>query len=142
LGRIFKRPVGSTGPFKERAELPTDLAAADGAKRTGSRSAGHKPLKRRADPKAELAFEKEQKRRERASAKEEASRQKERERRQTTVDKAQSALDAARREHEQDAADIQAALEAIERKSQAELALWRRRRSDWKPRYGVHEGSE
>jgi hypothetical protein len=125
-GVVLKRPVGSTGPFKERAELPTDLAAADGAKRTGRRSAGRKPPERRADPRAALALEKEQKRRERASAKEEATRQKERKRRQAAVDKAQSALDAARREHEQNAADIQAALDAIEEKSQAELARWER----------------
>jgi hypothetical protein len=80
-GVVLKRPVGSGGPFKERAELPTDLAG-DRSKKAGRKSAGRqpqKPSKRSHDEaagrKAALAFEKEQERRERERAKEEAARQ-------------------------------------------------------------------
>ena len=131
-GVVLKRPVGSSGPFKEHAELPTDLAG-DGSKKAGRRSAGRQPQKpsmrnhdEAADRKAALAFEKEQKRRERESAKEEAARQKERERHQHAVDEAQGAFDAARRKHETIAADIQRQLEALEENARAEEARWRR----------------
>jgi hypothetical protein len=131
-GVVLKRPVGSSGPFKEHAELPTDLAG-DRSKKAGRKSAGRQPPKpskrshdEAADRKAALAFEKEQKRRERERAKEEAARQKERERRQHTVDKAQGAFDAASRKHENIAADIQQQLEALEEKARAEEGRWRK----------------
>jgi hypothetical protein len=131
-GVVLKRPVGSSGPFKEHAELPTDLAG-DRSKKAGRKSAGRQPQKpskrshdEAADRKAALAFEKEQERRERERAKEEATRQKERERRQHAVDKAQGAFDAARRKHENIAADIQQQLEALEEKARAEEARWRK----------------
>jgi hypothetical protein len=88
-GVVLKRPVGSSGPFKEHAELPTNLAGDNISKKAGSSSARRKPQKhpkratdRAADRQAALAFEKEQKRRERERAKEEAAQRKERERRQ------------------------------------------------------------
>ena len=130
-GVVLKRPVGSSGSFKEHAELPTNLAGDNISKKAGSSSVRRKPQKhpkratdRAADRKAALAFEKEQKRRERERAKEEAAQRKERERRQRAVDKAQSALDAARRKHEKNASDLQAQLEALEERSQAEEARW------------------
>jgi hypothetical protein len=77
-GVVLKRPVGSGGPFKEHAELPTDLAG-DRPKKAGRKSAGRQPQKpskrsddEAADRKATLAFEKEQERRERERAKQEA----------------------------------------------------------------------
>jgi hypothetical protein len=131
-GVVLKRPVGSSGPFKEHAELPTDLAG-DRSKKASRKSAGRQPQKpskrshdEAADRKAALAFEKEQERRERERDKEEAARQKERERRQHAVDKAQGAFDAARRKHENIAADIQQQLEALEEKARAEEARWRK----------------
>jgi hypothetical protein len=131
-GVVLKRPVGSSGPLKEHAELPTDLAG-DRSKKAGRKSAGRQPQKpskrshdEAADRKAALAFEKQQERRERERAKEEAARQKERERRQHVVDKAQGAFDAARRKHENIAADIQQQLEALEEKARAEEARWRK----------------
>jgi hypothetical protein len=136
-GVVLKRPVGSGGPFKERAELPTDLAG-DRSKKAGRKSAGRQPQKpskrshdEAADRKAAFAFEKEQERRERERAKEEAARQKERERRQHAVDKAQGAFDAARRKHENIAADIQQQLEALEEKARAEEARWRKEKVRW-----------
>jgi hypothetical protein len=131
-GVALKRPVGSSGPFKEHAELPTDISGddGDGSKKAGRKSAGRKPEKHPKQTKDQtiarkaLAFEKEKERRERARAKEEAARQKERDRRRHAVDKAQGALDAARRKHEENAADIQAELEALEERSKAEEARW------------------
>jgi hypothetical protein len=135
-GVVVKRPVGSNGPFKEHAELPTNLAGDNISKKPGSRSVRPKPQKdperakdQTADREATLAFEKEQKRRERERAKEEAAQRKERERRQKAVDTAQSALDAARRKHEKNAADIQAQLEALEERSQAEEARWEKEKA-------------
>jgi cobalamin biosynthesis Mg chelatase CobN len=132
-GIVLKRPVGSSGTFKENAELPTDLAGDDSSKKSGRKSQSRKPRKhlkrdKAADQKAALAFEKEKERRGRERAKELAAQQKERARRQHAVDKAQSALDAARQKHEEKAAGIQAELEALEEKSRAEQARWEKER--------------
>ena len=135
-GVVLKRPVGSSGPFKEQAELPTNLTGDNISKKAGSRSVRRKPqthpepaTDRAAERKAALAFEKEQERRKRERAREEAVQRKERERRQKAVDTAQSALDAARRKHEKIASDIQAQLEALEETSQAEGARWEKEKA-------------
>jgi hypothetical protein len=135
-GVVLKRPVGSSGPFKEHAELPTNLASDDISKKPGSTSVRPKPQKhpkpakdQTADREAAPAFEKEQKRREHERAKEEAAQRKERERRQKTVDKAQSALDAARRTHEKNASDVRAQLDALEERLQAEEARWEKEKA-------------
>jgi hypothetical protein len=126
-GVVLKRAVGSSGPFKENADLPTDLAGEGSGKRAGRRAANGEPQrhpKRAADRKAALAFGREQRRRERERAKEDAARQKERERRQHAIDKAQSALDAARKKHEETVVDIQSEAEALEKRSKVEEARW------------------
>jgi hypothetical protein len=135
-GVVLKRPVGSSGPFKEHAELPTNLAGDNISKQAGSRSVRPKLQKhpkpamdQTADREAALAFEKEQKRREHERAKEEAAQRKERQRRQKTVDKAQNALDAARRTHEKNASDVRAQLEALEERLQAEEARWEKEKA-------------
>jgi hypothetical protein len=135
-GVVLKRPVGSSGPFKEHAELPRDIAGDGGAKKTdrkvaSGRSQKHakKTVDEAADRKASLAFEKERERRERERAKEAAAQRKERERRQEAVDRAQAALDTARRKHDGNAADIQAKLEALEERSRTEEARWEKERS-------------
>ena len=135
-GVVLKRPVGSSGPFKQHAELPTVLADDRGSKRSGRKSQGRRtqePPRRGndqvADRKAALAFEKEHNRRERERVKEEAAREKERERRQHAIDKAQGVLDAARRKHEEKAAGIRAELHALENESQAEGARWEKERT-------------
>jgi hypothetical protein len=133
-GVVLKRAVGSGGPFKEHAELPTDLADDRGSKTRKSQGrSAQKPPKggndQAADRKAALAFEKEHNRRERERAKEEAAREKERERRQHAIDKAQGTLDAARRMHEEKTAGIRAELEALEDESRAEAARWEKERT-------------
>ena len=63
-GIVLKRPVGSSGPFKEHAELPTDLAGDDISKKAARRSLRRRPEKhpkwakdQAADRKVALAFE-------------------------------------------------------------------------------------
>ncbi|TYO67411.1 cell envelope biogenesis protein TolA [Bradyrhizobium hipponense] len=83
-GVVLRRPVGSTGPFKEHPDLPTDLADS-GVNERRSRS---KP-KRQAAPKvserergqAAAKFEREWKRQEAERRKEEAAQARERARR-------------------------------------------------------------
>jgi len=134
-GVMLKRPVGSNGPFKVHAELPTNLddATARPSKAARSKPAGRKPKKtssrptdKAAEQKAAVAYERERKRRDRERAREEAARQKQREHRQQAVDKAQSALDKAEREHAERAGAIQAEADAIEKRAQAENARWRK----------------
>lgn len=130
-GVVLKRPVGSTGPFREHAELPDKLGAGgkpaiaarkpDGVK---SKKSPGRPADKAAERKAALAYERERKSREREQAREEAARQKEHERRSQAVDKAQAALDVAEAEHSNKAAAIRAEAEALERRSQAEDARW------------------
>jgi hypothetical protein len=135
-GVVLKRPAGSRGPFKEHAELPTDLVGDDISKKAATRSVRPMPQThperakdQAADRKAALAFEREQEHRERERAKEEAAQRKERERRQKAVDKAQSALDAARRKHETNASDIQAQREVLEERSKTEEARWEKEKA-------------
>ena len=131
---VLKRPVGSNGPFKEHAELPTNLGDAIARpSKAGRKAAGRKPKKtssrpahKAAEQKAAVAYEREQKRREREEAKEEAARQRERERRRQAIDKAQAALDKAEREHAERAGAIQAEADAIEKRAEAENARWKK----------------
>src|ERR1039457_6887573 len=44
-GVVLKRPVGSSGPFKEHAELPRDIAGDGGAKKAARKAPGRKPQK-------------------------------------------------------------------------------------------------
>ena len=135
-GVVLKRPVGSSGPFKEHAELPRDIAGDGGANKSDRKVGSGRPQKHAkksiddaADRKASLAFEKERERRECERAKEEAAQQKQRERRQEAVDRAQAALATARRKHDGNAADIRAKLEALEERSRTEEARWEKERS-------------
>jgi hypothetical protein len=80
-GVVLKRPVGSSGSFKEDAELPTDLAGDGKPSKTARKSTGRKPKKphvgpadKAAERKAALAYEREERRRARERAKEEAAR--------------------------------------------------------------------
>jgi hypothetical protein len=131
-GVVLRRPVGSSGPFREHADLPTDIGDSRRPSRTVRVAKGRSPRSpsRGADPAAErkaaLAFDKEKKRREREQAKEEAARQKERERRQQAIEKAQRALDQARKKHEQGAADIRTEIQKLEDQLRDEGAKWER----------------
>ena len=133
-GIVLKRPVGSNGPFKEHADIPTDLGDDKPAK-AGSRSrrkpkkTAARPVDKAAERKAALSYERERRTRERDQAKEEAARQRQHERRQRVVDKAQEALDRAKISHEEKEAAIDKEREAIEEKSRREVARWERERA-------------
>ena len=130
-GVVLKRPVGSTGPFREHAELPAKLGVGGKPKKAPRKPEGRKPKKDAARPvdevaerKAALAYERERKSREREQAKEEAARQKERERRQQAIDKAQAALDKAEREHTSRVAALQEQIDTLEKRLRSETLRW------------------
>src|SRR2546423_10340601 len=76
-GVILRRPVGSNGPFKEHAELPTHLSPDEVKGNPAKPRAKLKQPARKIDDKAArkaaLAFEKEQRQRESEHQKEEAA---------------------------------------------------------------------
>ncbi len=132
-GVILRRPVGSDGPFKEDAELPSDLSR-DKVKNKPKKHRAKlgKPSDRKIDDqatrKAALAYQREQKQRESQQRKDEAASAKERERREQAIAKAQAAFDEAERAHGQRAGKIDTERAALERRSQAEEERWERQR--------------
>jgi hypothetical protein len=133
-GVILRRPVGSDGPFKEEAELPSDLSREKVKGRPNKLRA--KPGKRppgkiddQAARKAALAYEKEQKQRDSQRRKEEAARAKERERREQAIAKAEAAIEEAERDHEQRAGAIDTERAALEQREQAEDERWKRQKA-------------
>jgi hypothetical protein len=135
-GVILRRPVGSDGPFRETADLPTHLPGEGNHRPKKDRAKPNRRTPRttddKADRKAALAFEKEQSRRESERRKEEAAREKERERRQQATAKAEAALEKAKREHDKRAAIIDAERDALEERSQAENARWEKEKEKLK----------
>jgi hypothetical protein len=132
-GVILRRPVGSNGPFREQADLPTDLSRDDVSDRPGKRRAKSKKQPPRTIDdkevrKAALAFERAQRQLESERRKEKAARAKQLERRQKAIAKAQAALEKASREHERRAATIEPERAAVEKRSQAEDARWEKQK--------------
>jgi hypothetical protein len=126
-GVVLRRPVGSDGPFREHANLPTDLAG-DGPKHRPKKTLAKmkEQVPRATDDtrKAALAFEREQRRRENQRRNQEAARARERKRRAHVVAKAQEALEKGKREHDSRASSIEAERAALEKRLQAEDARW------------------
>jgi colicin import membrane protein len=135
-GVILRRPVGSTGPFKEHADLPTHLSRAEVKGRPEKPRAKLKKPSRGIDPKiarkAALAFESEQKRRESERRRQEAAAEKKRKQREHARAKAQAALAKANREHEKKASTIEAERAALEKRALAEDARWEKQREKLK----------
>jgi len=131
-GVILKRPVGSNGPFKEHADLPTHLSRDEAKGRPAKPRAHLKQPAHKIDDKAArnaaLAFEKEQRQRESERRKEEAASAKERDRRQKAVANAQAAIEQAKREHDKRASTLEFVRAAIEKRSQAEDARWEKQK--------------
>jgi hypothetical protein len=132
-GIVLRRPVGSNGPFKEHASLPTDLAGDEikgrpGKARANSAKKPSRTIDEKAAKQAALAFEKAQRQRESKQRREEAARAKQRERREQAIAKAQAALDKARLEHDKRASTIEAELAVIERRFRAEEARWEKQK--------------
>lgn len=129
-GVVLKRPVGSNGPFKQNAELPT--AIDDGRSKKSTRKSTTDKAPDRSKPKgdkaaeraAAVAYEREHKQRDRERAREESIREKERERRQAAVEKAESALDAARERHNKAMTGLRNEIEALEQMVRVENQRW------------------
>ena len=128
-GVILRRPVGSDGPFKEDADLPSDLSREKVRGRPQKRPAkpGKRPsskMDNQAARKAALAYERDQRQRESQRQKETAARTKERERRELAIGKAEAAIEEARLAHEQRVGKIDIERAALDARSQAEDRLW------------------
>jgi colicin import membrane protein len=128
-GVVLRRPVGSHGPFREHADLPTqfadDLPKHRPKKTAAKPKAGiPRPIDDKAARKAAIAFEREQRRREGQRRKEEAARARQAQRREQAIAKAQAALEKSGREHDERAASIAAERKRLEKKLQQEDARW------------------
>jgi colicin import membrane protein len=127
-GVVLRRPVGTSDPYKEDAELPTSLPIGRVAKRTGEKRKFPKPSARPIDTKAAraaaLEYERQQKRREQQARKEDAAREKERERRDRAIAAAEAALQEAKQEHQANVGEIEKARMALDKKLEAEKERW------------------
>jgi colicin import membrane protein len=128
-GVVLRRPVGSYGPFREHADLPTDLAGDEPKpkpKKTLAKPRDQAPRTTddTAARKGALAFEREQRQRENQRRKEKAARERDRQRRNQAIARVQAALEKSEGEHHKRVATIQAARDALEKKSQVEDARW------------------
>jgi colicin import membrane protein len=133
-GVVLRRPVGSNGPFKEDADLPTNLP--------GDKVRGRRPKKPRVRPtkpapgkmderasrRAAAGIARERRRRESEHRKAEIARAKEHERRQKEIAKAELALEEASREHDRRLSSIEAERAALERRLEAEDARWEKQK--------------
>lgn len=134
-GVVLKRPVGSNGPFRQKADVPTSIE--DGRSNKSTRKSMTQKAAKRSKPArdkaaeraAVVAYEREQKQRDRERAREEAILEKERKRRQAAVEKAEGALDAARERHARAIADLRNEIEALEQMVQAENKRWEEARN-------------
>jgi hypothetical protein len=132
-GVVLRRPVGSDGPFREHADLPTQLAINEPRHRSTKtvrkpNAGAPRPTDDKAARKAALDFEREQHHRESQRRKEEAARERQAQRREQAVATAQAALEKNEREHDARVASIEAERVVLERKSAAEDARWAKER--------------
>ena len=131
-GVVLKRPVGSSGPFTEHAELPRDLPdkvkETSAKARSSKKSATGSKLDTKATRQAALAFEREQKARENARKKEEAAREKARKRREQAVAKAEKALELAMRAHQAKVKKIERQRASLEKQAEALDARWEKQK--------------
>jgi hypothetical protein len=130
-GVVLRRPVGSTKPFREHADVPANLGRDRPSGKPEGRAKPGKPQGARddeAERKAALAFERERARQERQRRKQEAVKAKQRERRDQAIAKARAAFERGEHEHERKAAALEAERESIERQLQAEDARWKKQK--------------
>jgi hypothetical protein len=123
-GVILRRPVGSGGSFREKAELPTEQALAE--VNVAPQKRGVTPNKNPAR-KTDKGARKERQR-ENERDKEEAARAKERQRRDQVIAKARAVLETAEREHNNRVTAIEAERAVVEKRSQSEEARWEKQK--------------
>ncbi|WKA29793.1 cell envelope biogenesis protein TolA [Bradyrhizobium roseum] len=133
-GVVLKRPVGSNGPFKQNADLPTAIEDGRSKKSTRKSTTSKAPKRfkpagdKAAERAAAVAYVREQKQRDRERAREEAIREKERKRRQAVVEKAENALNVARERHTRATTDLRNEIEALEQMVRTENQRWEKER--------------
>jgi hypothetical protein len=130
-GVVVRRPVGTSEPFREDAELPKGFAIPRIGKT--QKRAATKPLPApKASRQAEeapsraaiISFAREKKRRDRERAREEAGRKRADEKRRLAVEKAKRALDRARERHEQKLAKLERQRAGVDRLIEQENQTW------------------
>lgn len=131
-GVVLKRAVGSSGIFKEDAELPSVLPARRAAQRKPAPPQKPKLSKKpsqdhddQASRKAAAAFEKERSRRESERLKEEAQIERERRQRQEAVARAEASFEKARAEHDAKMEELDDRQTILDKAVEAEKARWR-----------------
>ena len=132
-GVVLRRPVGSSGAFKEHADLPKVLPAGAPPKpdRPEKPTPPPKPAAKPDDAasrKAAAAFAAEQKRRERERRKHEAAQEKERRRRDQAIAKAEAALAQARARHDATTRELATGRAALDKQEAAETTRWEKER--------------
>jgi colicin import membrane protein len=141
-GTVLRRPIGSTGAFKEQSDLPK-VADVKAAARASSKPAKREiaqvgKAKPRAEPQAKppmIDLEAARRAREKSEKKEakdrdraEAQAARERARREQAVKKAMTALSSARARHEKILTDIERKRAALDAQAEAENAHWEKER--------------
>jgi len=131
-GVVLKRPVGSDGPFTERADLPTDLGneGSDRRPRTERAKPKQRPS-RKTDDKAAAKAALMKRTRSGAMLSPNGNRPPERRNvsaRQQAVGKAQVAFDKAKRKHEEKSAAIDAERQTLDKRLQDKDAHWEKQR--------------
>jgi len=123
-GVVLKRPVGSTGEFKEDAELPSDLVAGGGQQSTAKKRSSRKHRSsldnERSARKAAASYEKQAAQRERTRQREEAARK----RRDEAIKRAKTTIEKAEREHERKMREIDDERANLEKRAKVELTRW------------------
>jgi colicin import membrane protein len=126
-GIVLRRAVGSDGPFREHADLPSNLVDIQHEKRTTtSRKLAPRPPDEKATRKAALLFEKQERHRETLRRKEAAAEERRRQRRDEAIAKAQAALDRGKREHDKAMGAIEDQRKVLDQRSEREAARWER----------------
>jgi len=128
-GVVLKRGVGTTGAFKEDAELPTALpnlkpppmTKPKATPRLRTTNARSEAKENRA---AVISFEKARREREKRQAKEDAKLEKQRATRKQAVDVAEAALERGVAAHDRAMAAIEREREALDRKAGKESRRW------------------
>jgi colicin import membrane protein len=128
-GVVLRRPVGSDGPFREHADLPTHLADVQHDHKKPNPRPKKQATQRtdeEATRQAALLFEKQERHREAQRRKEAAAEESRRQRRDEAIAKAQAALDRGKREHDKAMGAIEDQRKVLDQRSEREAAHWER----------------
>jgi len=133
-GVVLRRPVGTSGAYRENADLPDAVALGAGRRAPVTRQKVNRPAPKPIDEKkaraASAAFDREQQRQRATARKEEAARARQQERQDRAIAAAQAALDAATRDHTAKLAELEDARAALDQALEAEEARWAKKQDE------------